>query len=337
MVVIFELLKMKLFYYKSAQGNFGDGLNPWIWEALAPELFDDDASTIFLGIGTLINSNVPVAPAKVVFGTGVGYMHPAKIDERWQFQCVRGPLSAQALRLDMSLAITDPAILLTEVVRSPVTTHGGVCYMPHHASLECTDWANICEKAGLVFLDPTADMHKTVDLIRGARLIIAEAMHGAIVADAFRVPWIPVVAYDHILGFKWHDWCQSLELDYCPHYLESVWDTDRHLSLERLAKEKLKRGLKKAGIWSKGWTPPNPGPNRHRVEGTVVERLMALASSGRQFLSSDKRHYEVTERLLEKLCGLKNARSGTRSSAPLFRSPLMRDQHSNFTRADTRG
>lgn len=296
---------MDLFYYKG--GNFGDDLNPWIWETLAPELFDGERDTLFLGIGTLINSNVPAAPLKVVFGTGVGYMSPATVDEKWQFSCVRGPLSAQRLGLDPSLAITDPAVLLTQVVGKAAMPHGRVCYMPHHVSARRADWADICEKAGLVFLDPTADVKQTVEQIRGARLVITEAMHGAIVADAFRVPWIPTVAYDHILSFKWEDWCQSLGLCYAPEFLESVWDADRHLSLEALAKAKLKRGLKKTGIWSRNWTPPDPSPNRHRIEGAVVDRLMQLAATGEQFLSADVAHRKTLEQLLERLMEVKQS------------------------------
>ena len=39
-------------------------------------------------------------------------------------------------------------------------------------------------------------------------------MHGAIVADTLRVPWIPVRTNPKILPFKWLDWCQSVKLPY---------------------------------------------------------------------------------------------------------------------------
>lgn len=58
---------MNLYCYRG--GDFGDDLNPWIWGALTPELLDESQDELLLGIGTLINSNVPPAPKKIVFGT----------------------------------------------------------------------------------------------------------------------------------------------------------------------------------------------------------------------------------------------------------------------------
>jgi len=46
--------------------------------------------------------------------------------------------------------------------------------------------------AGVTFLDPFEDSEKMVQRIRRAKLVIADAMHAAIVADALRVrgfPW----------------------------------------------------------------------------------------------------------------------------------------------------
>ena len=52
---------MKLFYWKEDQ-NFGDAMNVWLWPRLLPSNLDADDSTLFVGIGTLLNHRVPVAP-----------------------------------------------------------------------------------------------------------------------------------------------------------------------------------------------------------------------------------------------------------------------------------
>src|ERR1019366_6854573 len=59
-----------------------------------------------------------------------------------------------------------------------------------------------------------------------AKLVVAEAMHGAIVADTLRIPWIAVECSPEILPFKWVDWCQSMDLPYKPFQLlpTSAWD-----------------------------------------------------------------------------------------------------------------
>ena len=52
------------------------------------------------------------------------------------------------------------------------------------------NWRKACDRAGITFLDSTADPLETIAKIRGSRLVISEAMHGAIVADALRTPWV---------------------------------------------------------------------------------------------------------------------------------------------------
>lgn len=297
---------MKLSYYRDPKGNFGDDLNPMIWNALAPEILDNDPSTLLVGIGTLLNSRMPALPHKVIFGSGAGYVKPAVIDATWQFYCVRGPKTAEVLGIDASYAITDPAVLLTQIVTAPVEKTNAICFMPHCGSTENADWQAVCDKAGLVYLDPSADIHELIAKIRGAKLIIAEAMHGAIVADAFRVPWIPVTCYEHILGFKWDDWCQSMQLKYQPETVPSLWDVDRHLAPKELLKAKVKRGLKAVYIWKDEWTPAVPRPNVAQVEGEVIAKLSRLASSGQSFLSDDWVQQQAIERLMNKLIQLKH-------------------------------
>ena len=301
---------MKLFYYSG--NNFGDKLNPIIWNSLAKELIDEDDSAILVGLGTLINSNVPVAPKKFIFGSGAGYMGPANIDDKWHFYCVRGPLTANILKLDSSLAITDPALLLREIYTRPVAATGEVCFMPHHVSAGYADWRAICAGAGITYLDPGDDTDWVIEKIRGARLVIAEAMHAAIVADAFRVPWVPVQIYDHILGFKWEDWCLSMQLPYRPITIPSLWDADRQLNSKDKAKTWVKRGLRGAGIWSDNWTPALPAPNRRRKEDQVIMQLHALSSGSDAYLSNEVVQQHALERLLQAVERMKRHYPDTR-------------------------
>jgi succinoglycan biosynthesis protein ExoV len=297
---------MKLYYYQDAAGNFGDDLNPWLWYGLAPELFDDDDSSLLVGIGTLINDKVPAQPRKLVFGSGVGYNGAPRVDANWKFYCVRGPLSAHTLGLDASLALTDPAVLITQIMpETTVERTGMVSFMPHHASVHFADWKIICDAAGINFIHPADNMHSIVFQIRQSRLVIAEAMHLAIVADAFRTPWIPVACYDHILRFKWDDWCQSLDMAYAPVQLERVWDMERHLSPRDQFKTSVKRKLKGAGVWSAQWGEPVPESNIGRLRDAMADKLRQLATSGRTYLSDDARQAQSIDQLLGKLEELK--------------------------------
>ena len=217
---------MKLHFYRSPQGerNFGDELGPWLWRRLLPDAFDDDDRELFVGIGTLLNSKLPPARRTIVFGAGYGYGERPQIDSSWSVYCVRGPLTAQALNLPASLAITDPGSLAGHIggrAEPGQATHD-FAYMPHW-SFACDDWRHVCEQIGFSYIDPRADVDTVLAQIRGTRVLIAEAMHGAIVADALRVPWVPVWNDPAIYQFKWRDWCASVGLEYSPHRVISAW------------------------------------------------------------------------------------------------------------------
>ncbi|HYO50568.1 MAG TPA: polysaccharide pyruvyl transferase family protein [Chloroflexia bacterium] len=212
---------MKLFYHKDPIGNFGDDLNTWLWPRLIPDLLDDDDSTLFVGIGTILDNRVPDGPSKIIFGTGVGYGRFPALDERWRICCVRGPLTAKALGLPAEMAVTDPAVLVRTVAPGMRTAGHPVSFMPHHrtkirAIEQGLDLQSISHDAGAHYVDPAADVEDVLRAIAGSGVVVAEAMHGAIVADALRVPWVPVQLYDHIHNLKWRDWCSSVELEYDP-------------------------------------------------------------------------------------------------------------------------
>lgn len=216
---------MKLWYWDG--GNFGDDLNTWLWEQLFPkpinQCFSDDV--LFLGIGSVLNHRIPEHPAKkIVFGSGFGYGSLPHLTDRWHFYCVRGPLTAKALGLSENVAISDSAMLVRELIE-PAETFQHVAFMPHHWTAMKGDWKSICESVSIQYIDPKGSVSNTLEVIRHSSLLITEAMHGAIIADALRVPWIPVRSRRGILNFKWQDWSNSLNLDHKFELLPPVFNS----------------------------------------------------------------------------------------------------------------
>ena len=213
---------MKLHYFRSSHGNFGDDLNSWIWPELLPGVWDEGEDGItFVGIGTILNKLVPDTRLKIVLGSGVGYspLPNGLGDGSWKILGVRGPLSARAAGLPAETAITDGAILLSALpgLAKPLEERtGGTVFVPHVSSAETGGWEEICGRLGITYVDPRWSFHRVFALIGNARLVLADAMHGAIVADTFRVPFVPLVSSREISSFKWMDWTMGMGLPYRP-------------------------------------------------------------------------------------------------------------------------
>ncbi|AFZ59163.1 polysaccharide pyruvyl transferase family protein [Anabaena cylindrica FACHB-243] len=220
---------MKLHYYdgKSTNlqvGNFGDDLNPWLWMQLIPNILDGDGEKLFVGIGTLLNEHLPKNTQKIIFGSGVGYGKIPNVDSTWKIYFVRGPLSARALNLEASLGITDPAILVRQCFAQTGQKKYRWSYIPHF-SQEIHNggaWQEICQSLNIHYINPTASIEQVLTEISESDILFAEAMHGAIIADAFRTPWVAVKTNEKILDFKWNDWLNSVGLTYQPHMIKRI-------------------------------------------------------------------------------------------------------------------
>lgn len=281
---------MKLVFFRGKLPNFGDELNLYVWPALLPQGFlDEDDSELFVGIGSIIGDHLPAKARKFAMGSGyAGYMGlPDVHDGSWDIRFVRGPKTAKTLNIDPGLSICDSAILLRAMALPDPDKNIGVAFMPHYESLERGHWAQACKMAGMTLIDATAPVETVLGQIRGARLLITEAMHGAIVADALRTPWIgarPIYGGHHK---KWLDWAGALDLDVRLNTLKPTSVLEAYIA-------RTGRGgaLGKVGRFSA--SPLAALPN-HILTEQAARHLEKMAQLEPQ-LSADSKIVEVTER-----------------------------------------
>ena len=231
---------MRLFYF-DVTSNFGDALNPWLWPQLLGPRLAAEPATLLVGIGTILNQRLPAAPAYRVFGSGCGYGPLPAIGAHWRFHAVRGPLTAQALGLAPDRAVTDAAYLLADVPLPAPRAGPPIGFMPHADAMPRIPWRRLAGQLGLRYIDPFAPVPEVLGAIRGCECLVTEAMHGAIVADLCRVPWLPVATGGNVLAFKWRDWLGAMELPYTPRHLANLRRLTQHRPGENATAALLRR------------------------------------------------------------------------------------------------
>lgn len=175
---------------------------------------------MMLAIGSIIIDTHPKFSNKIVFGSGYGgYTKIPTFDSTWKFYCVRGPMTAKACGLQKSSIAGDAAILINKHTRKSPKPKYEVSFMPHWESIGYGHWKRACRLAGINFIDPTMPVETVLRSIQESKLLIAEAMHGAIVADALRVPWIPVSPIKSEHRLKWFDWAEGVGVNLHPRRL----------------------------------------------------------------------------------------------------------------------
>jgi succinoglycan biosynthesis protein ExoV len=130
-------------------------------------------------------------------------------------------------------------------------------------------------------------------------VLLTEAMHGAVVADAIRVPWIAIDSTGcfPMLPFKWQDWCMSVGVSYCPKRIPPLWA--------------MPAGTKYRGLV------------RHWIKQKIVAAaLSGIVASTRPMLSRMLLIEQLCESLEEKLLRLKQG--GTAWAAQREASPATR-------------
>ena len=265
---------MHPFYWESAHGNFGDDLNLWLWDFLLPGFREVHPDVLLVGVGTVLNrALLPHGVRKLVIGSGFGYGSLPDFSDpfEWDIRCVRGPLTAGKLGIDDSLGIVDPAVMVADMPEfQNLPKTGGAIFVPHWESTVGGIWPVVCQAAGLGYVDPCGEAKAVIRAIAQAELVVAESMHAAILADAFRVPWVAVSTSRSINSFKWQDWAASLGVDYRP----------RHVPISSRA-EAITKGARFWGMEFESKVSENENPNSRQFdESPVMARAEPPRSAG---------------------------------------------------------
>ena len=301
---------MKIEYCRSKTYNFGDDLNPWLWPRLLnEELLSMDDGIYLIGIGTLLTANrlnVQLKKAKelVIFSSGTWDDGAPALRDTCKVYGVRGPRTAQRLGLSEDKVIGDGAYLLRSVELPDAQQTNDIGFMPHHRSEQYIDWQPICDQLGIKFVSAVQPVDECLAQLRSCKRLITEAMHGAIVADAMRVPWTPVKFSPLFREDKWFDFAESMQLKLEFHALPFVYQLSRPSlkSIEKSARKMISRAFDIKPKWQE--LVVSGFGNESASTAELIDSLKQVILINRTFLSRDDvvksvstRQYELVRQL----------------------------------------
>jgi succinoglycan biosynthesis protein ExoV len=293
---------MKLFYFEAPEGNVGDDLNKWLWPQILGDKLDDDKEHLIIGIGTLLNHRIPPAKKYTVLTSGVGYGDmPNLAHGSWEYIGLRGPLSKEKMSVTEDISLLDGAYLLPNYLKIPREIQHSFGYIPHVDSMINGLWQEVADIGQFKLIDPRWPVEKFIQALLSCEQVVTEAMHGAIMADAYNVPWQPTKAYDYINDFKWKDWAGSLNMEVTLNTIEPTWKGDTNEGLKRTFINNVKRILVHVGLGSKNWTPVLPRRSSKKHLQFVAKKINENATKLPFQLSDNILRQEKTKLLIERI------------------------------------
>ena len=244
---------MNLIYFKSDIGNFGDDLNVWLWEQLLGDFKNYQNAVDFVGIGSIFDQRIKSPNKKIIFGSGVrDFNLDVNTFNDLDIRFVRGPISGKIT--NGSPYITDSAYALRLLPKAEVKKRYKKSFIPYFRHVNHFNWSLFEKVTGIHVISPILPVEHVIEEIQASEQIMTAAMHGAILADIYRVPWMRVKFTAHgsenglTSELKWNDWLLSVGLNNIPtiyfdftlNYTASKMKQYVYLSLMKVKLKKLK-------------------------------------------------------------------------------------------------
>lgn len=255
-------MTVKLVHYKASSGNVGDDFSEWLFSRCLGEALAETSDTLLFGVGSILDRNFETAFShegirrQMVFGSGARSAStvPDITKGDWHVYCVRGPLTARALDLPADKAVADPAILAPRLHPAKSSASGPIGIVPYYTASPKI-WDQVARKFGWKVVSPHLGVEEFIAALTQCSRVFCESMHGAIFADAYRIPWRPVSgtgisSEGGTHAFKWTDWSSAMGIGFDSIKIRPIGDPAPKDALQHLKQrakaELLSRQMAKA-------------------------------------------------------------------------------------------
>ena len=197
-------------FWYNLTSNFGDALAPVIVRAILgrdlPRAENGESYATLISLGSVLH----VAghfEEHLIWGTGFEPAYGKLKFRKLNVAAVRGPMTQKVAGVS-TVPWGDPALLMPRIVQREPTANGGIILVPHHTSYR---WARYLP---MKVVNPLDHWSRVLDEILDAKFVWCEAMHAAILATAFGVPWAWWQGrHGGRASFKWADWFGSIGVE----------------------------------------------------------------------------------------------------------------------------
>ncbi len=196
--------------------NFGDTISPLIVQHLSGKdvKYAGISTCDVAAIGSLLDKIIPRTWKRKLYLRfdkirvwGSGSFGPDLLPmghDRLSFAAVRGPLTRDGLKLDTSVPLGDPGLLVDRLdIKAQKKYRWGI--IPHVADRQISaiqELQNNNDNACMIDLaDP--DVLAVARKIRSCDFIISTSLHGLITADAFAIPNVWMRVSGNVYGGDW--------------------------------------------------------------------------------------------------------------------------------------
>jgi len=211
---------MKIFFHEMQGGNVGDDMNASLWHELVPSLGELTTADWLVGAGTILDARLDTLPGrKIVMGSGFRPRTKRMSDPNIRIAAVRGFLSAARCGMPPELAACDPGFLVATVWPQYRSQGDRIGFVPHVYSERYSSISAAASDMGFDVISPTFPVEVFLEKLSHCSRVFTESLHGAIFADALRIPWARFRAssiyYERsdVVDFKWNDAFSVLGLD----------------------------------------------------------------------------------------------------------------------------